>query len=1108
MVYCFLGVSIVADTFMGAIEAVTSRRRQVTLPNGAIVTVKVWNDTVANLTLMALGSSVWSVFAYLWLVVILQIITPDEVEPWEAVATLLFLILLVWMSLLADTGMLQRLLRLDRSSRRAKQEAESNVTRLCETLGYDDPVGRFEVQRAVSANCRLQVVEHASKTELEELHNMVFSARATARVRDLLRREARGAWKRGLPICGEDPRPVNTGMPICVQFLCTEQCMSRDVAQKSIVIERSGDQSVSIDVKYALYLVKSTPCGRARIRDEKEVFMGVARFREFEKRTNILIARPKVPEGYSESFAVRLVSAEVDCGDCPTIGEKNLANVNIVPSNSPGRLCFACDQLQVQGSEESQRLEVIVMRTGGCSKSISCNYRTEGLSAISGWDFEETEGTLEFAEGVTEQAIWLTVLPKGAHKVTDKFLVILDGPDGGAALEDVLSAELPEEVFMTVVVCGQDKQESKRAKMSRCIDWCINLDELSAGHAAWRKQIPAALYCNGDNEAQAEATKMDWFFHILGLPWKLFFTLIPPTKYFGGWACFFFALVHIALITAVLGDLAELFGCVVGVPNSVTAISFVALGTSMPDLFASQAAAAQDDWADASICNVTGSNSVNVFLGLGLPWTMAAMYWSFAEWDVAWADRYDSIIQKRGLGKDGAMTFVVPAGGLVFSVVVFTATSVVALFILNLRRRCLGNELGGPFRPKMAAAVTFSVLWMTYIMLATWQATSKDMSNLVPPIVSIVLVGLTTVITTFFTLKHSGWGDEPEDTDGVVDDRGPDCSPISLEELLQTSLPLVCGDTGHTECEHTTPEPRSCQEVQTDVQKEVLNGNGEVAVCFEPLKPTNHVTDQLEQQPLPQEAQVKPVVLEAAPPNEPAASSTAPAPTPPATAPQGEATAVAPPMPAVPAIPVVLADTTTSVPVPAVLVNRPNTTRVVATMAQHALGGWCPAQERHATTVEQEAAHLAAAAAAHAAAAAAAAANLPACTEGNTPAVSSTAPPSGDVAQSLALATTTAFAAAAGSQPPASVRDTPAPAAATGNVTYINVSPVSTMPAAATSPEPAGFTVIHLHGGSPEKGGLAQSPKRFTNKPGARGPSSRTNGGVETAPAPKALLFL
>ena len=61
--------------------------------------------------------------------------------------------------------------------------------------------------------------------------------------------------------------------------------------------------------------------------------------------------------------------------------------------------------------------------------------------------------------------------------------------------------------------------------------------------------------------------------------------------------------------------------------DSVTAITFVALGTSLPDLFASKQAATMDDTADNSIGNVTGSNSVNVFLGLGLPWLIAAIFW-------------------------------------------------------------------------------------------------------------------------------------------------------------------------------------------------------------------------------------------------------------------------------------------------------------------------------------------------------------------------------------------------------------------------------------------------------------------------------------------------
>ena len=37
-------------------------------------------------------------------------------------------------------------------------------------------------------------------------------------------------------------------------------------------------------------------------------------------------------------------------------------------------------------------------------------------------------------------------------------------------------------------------------------------------------------------------------------------------------------------------------------------------------------AAIQDKTADASIGNVTGSNAVNVFLGIGVAWTMAAIY--------------------------------------------------------------------------------------------------------------------------------------------------------------------------------------------------------------------------------------------------------------------------------------------------------------------------------------------------------------------------------------------------------------------------------------------------------------------------------------------------
>lgn len=53
-------------------------------------------------------------------------------------------------------------------------------------------------------------------------------------------------------------------------------------------------------------------------------------------------------------------------------------------------------------------------------------------------------------------------------------------------------------------------------------------------------------------------------------------------------------------------QLGHLIGCVIGMPTSVTGITIIALGTSLPDTFASRTAAQQDEYADAAIGNVTG----------------------------------------------------------------------------------------------------------------------------------------------------------------------------------------------------------------------------------------------------------------------------------------------------------------------------------------------------------------------------------------------------------------------------------------------------------------------------------------------------------------------
>lgn len=172
MFWCFVGTSIVADSFMCGIEKITSKTKLIRIPNAEkkedrMVEVKVWNDTVANLSLMAFGTSApeillsvieivgngfeagelgpgtivgsaafnllvitgiciisipdgeirkvksvpvyvtcvcFSMFAYLWMVVVLQLITPGVVDSWESVITFCMFPVLIVTAFSVDKG--------------------------------------------------------------------------------------------------------------------------------------------------------------------------------------------------------------------------------------------------------------------------------------------------------------------------------------------------------------------------------------------------------------------------------------------------------------------------------------------------------------------------------------------------------------------------------------------------------------------------------------------------------------------------------------------------------------------------------------------------------------------------------------------------------------------------------------------------------------------------------------------------------------------------------------------------------------------------------------------------------------------------------------------
>ena len=172
----------------------------------------------------------------------------------------------------------------------------------------------------------------------------------------------------------------------------------------------------------------------------------------------------------------------------------------------------------------------------------------------------------------------------------------------------------------------QDEAQLKKSKAQQQLLELVDREE----DPTFADQLKDAcmLYPTKNDEGEFEdVSAFDAFFHFASIGWKVLFAFIPPKQIWGGWCSFIVSLIFIGIVTAIVGEVATLFGCVIGLKPAVTAITFVALGTSLPDTFASKAAAEDDKYADSAVGNVTGSNSVNVFLGLGLPWVIAAVYY-------------------------------------------------------------------------------------------------------------------------------------------------------------------------------------------------------------------------------------------------------------------------------------------------------------------------------------------------------------------------------------------------------------------------------------------------------------------------------------------------
>uniref|UniRef100_A0A8C5HKD2 Sodium/calcium exchanger 2-like n=1 Tax=Gouania willdenowi TaxID=441366 RepID=A0A8C5HKD2_GOUWI len=801
LMYMFLGVSIIADRFMASIEVITSQEKEVTItmPNGetSVATVRIWNETVSNLTLMALGSSApeillsvievcghefkagqlgpgtivgsaafnmfviiaicvwtipagetrkikhlrvffitafWSIFAYIWLYLILSVMSPGIVELWEALVTLLYFPVCVLLAWIAD----RRLLFYKYMGKRYRADKRRGI--VVETEGDLTPTkggmemmvdGKFPPRSGAVVpeldESRKEVIrilkELKQKYPDKELDQLVELAnyyallhqqksRAFYRIQatrmmigagNVLKKHAADHARRAAVTDEEAPEDEGD-LEICSRISfesAHSQCMENCGVLTLAVVCQGGLGENTFYVDYR------TEDGSANAGSDYDYSEGTLVFKPGETRKEIKVGiiDDDIFEE-DEHFFVRLLNLRVgdaegmfesdEVGQAPKarLVEPLVATVTILDDDHAGIFTFGDSTVRV--SESVGTMEVTVVRNSGARGTVILPYHTESGSAKAGEDYEDARGELEFTNDQTTQTMQVRIIDDEEYEKHENFYIVLEEPR-----------------WLKRGISGLSNKP--RLSLTSASDWQSTVDKLIKktnlalviGTYSWREQFVEAVTVSagdGDDDEEGREEQLpscyDYVMHFLTVFWKVLFACVPPTEYWNGWACFIVSISSIGFLTAIIGDLASHFGCTVGLRDTVTAVVFVALGTSIPDTFASKVAAMQDQHADASVGNVTGSNAVNVFLGIGVAWSVAAIYWKI-KGDV----------------------FRVDPGSLAFSVTLFTIFAFICMAVLLFRRRpSIGGELGGPRMSRLLTSLLFLGLWFLYILFSSLEA--------------------------------------------------------------------------------------------------------------------------------------------------------------------------------------------------------------------------------------------------------------------------------------------------------------------------------------------------------------------------------------------------
>ena len=179
-----------------------------------------------------------------------------------------------------------------------------------------------------------------------------------------------------------------------------------------------------------------------------------------------------------------------------------------------------------------------VERVGGTEGEVSVHYQTKDQQAVGGCDYEHTSGTITFADGdSTPKEINIVIYDDDELEKDETFTVVLSELTGGAIF-DVDTDGGVSEAICTVTIINDDARSTTFAKAMHLLR--MDTDQLALSRRECGDNFRDAL-----TWPEKGTGPLGIVLFLLTLPWRLMFSFVPPPNFGGGWPCFFIALLFI-----------------------------------------------------------------------------------------------------------------------------------------------------------------------------------------------------------------------------------------------------------------------------------------------------------------------------------------------------------------------------------------------------------------------------------------------------------------------------------------------------------------------------------------------------------------------------------